>query len=134
MGFKAVANHAPVVLSYVNESTAADRILFVADRNYEVVTVAESHSVVAASATLDIKKAASGVAPASGTTILAAVFAADSTINIPVIKRAGVGEALTAARFIAPGDVLALDVTGTLTGYLGSITIVLKPLPNLDQY
>lgn len=134
MGFKAVANHAPVVLSYPNESTHADRIVFVADRNYEVVTIAESHSVVAASATIDVKKCATGVAPASGVSMLAAVFAADSTVNTPIIKRAGVGAALNGNRFIAPGDVIALDVTGTLTGHLGSITLVLKPLPNLDQY
>lgn len=101
----------------------ADQPLYVADQNVRLISVKEVHSVVAASATLQLRKCSSGTAPASGTALLAATTAADSTINIPLTP------ALTttqADRYFVPGQFLALDVTGTLTGYQGTISIVLE--------
>lgn len=132
MAFKAVAQHAPVVLAFQFQAAPADGILWVADRHYELVDVWESHSATASSATLMLEKAVPGTAPAAGVDLLGTAFAADSTANTPVRKRAGVGTELTGGRFFNPGDALVLDVTGTLTAYRGALTVVFRPLPARD--
>lgn len=111
-----------ITLSFTALSPA-DQPLFVAGNNLRLREVREVHSVVAASATLQLRKCTSGTAPASGTALLTAALAADSTVNIPVsgtlVTTAGVQE-------FKPGDFLALDASGTLTDYQGAITVVFE--------
>ena len=132
MSFKAVANHAPVIVTcHFTAGEAADKQFFVADRAYEVMEVVEVHRVAgAASSTGDLKKCASGTAAASGTSVLASTFALDSTADTPVHKHVANGGLSTTAGVtsIARGDSLAVDVTGTVTAYEGVFQVVLKPV------
>jgi hypothetical protein len=127
MAFKAVAKHAPVIVTVKFPANPADQQMFVADRDYRLLEVIEVHRVAgAASSTAMLEKCASGVAPASGVDLLTAAFALDSTVDVPVSKY-GVG--LTAGAALIPrGTAIALDVTGTLTSYVGTYTLVLKPV------
>ena len=132
MSFKAVAKHAPVIITaHFTAGEAADKQFFVADRDYEVVEVIEVHRVAgAASSTLDVNRCASGTAAASGTTVLASDFATDSTADTPVHKHVGNGGLATtvAARTLSRGQSLAADFTGTITAYEGVVQVLLKPI------
>lgn len=103
--------------------TPADQHVYVARQLTKVVAVREVHSVVAASATLQLRKCTSGTAPASGVAILTSALLADSTINIPV---SGALTSTNANLQLQPGNTIALDVTGTLTNYQGAITLTLE--------
>ena len=76
----------------------------------------------AASATINLKKAPSGTAAASGTALLASAFAADATTNT---NATGALTTTAADLSLAAGDSICLDVTGTLTSGTGVITLEL---------
>lgn len=127
MGMKQVANRAPVIITapVIAAASIVDAPVFVADRDYELLEVRETHSVAgAASSTLQIRHAASGTAPASGTALLNAALALDSTANTPV---RGTLTTTLADLQIARGRSIALDFTGTVTAYVGVVQLVLQP-------
>jgi hypothetical protein len=111
-------------------STSVDNVFFISDGNYEVISVAVVQSGLGAgSSTLDVMKCDGTDAPASGTTILAAVFALDSTANTPVVKNAASGLTATIAdRKLASGDRLSVDLSGTISSLVGNLTVGLKRL------
>lgn len=101
-------------------ASIADCDLFIADTDYEIVCVEESHGTAGSdggAVTLDVKKATGTTAIASGTTMLASTFNLKSTANTPVRKNlSGGGLTLTLAnRRLARGNRLGLDFSGTLT-------------------
>jgi hypothetical protein len=112
-----------ITLSFALATTPPDQPLFVAGNYLRLREVREVHSVVAASATLQLRKCASGTAPASGTALLSSTLAADSTVNVPL---SGTIDTTAGVADFTPGQFLALDVTGTLTGYQGAITVVFE--------
>jgi len=133
MGLKAIARLAPVLVQYrTSAGEAADVHIFVADRDYEIMDVRETHSVVGAgSSTLDVGISASGTAPASLTTALSSTFALDSTVNVPVQAT------LTATlgnRLIDKGEQLSVNLTGTVTNLESSVSVILKPIRNNSSY
>jgi len=90
-------------------------IIFVARHPIEIMRITETHSTAGSDAgtvTLDVKKAGSGVAIASGTTLLTSTFNLKSTANTPVIKE---GVNLSANRVLKEGDRIGLVSSGTLT-------------------
>ncbi len=97
-------------------ATAANYgIFFTARHPIEVMRVTETHAVAgndAGAVTLDVKKAGSGVAIASGTTILGSTFSLKSTANTPISKES---VNLSSARVLKEGDRLGLVTSGTLT-------------------
>lgn len=97
-------------------ATAANYgIFFIARHPVEVMRVTETHAVAGTHAdavTLDVKKAGSGVAIASGTSILSSTFSLKSTANTPILKES---VNLSSARVLEEGDRLGLVVSGTLT-------------------
>lgn len=100
---------------------------------YEVVEVIESHTVAGtdgSAVTVDVKRCASAVAPASGDTVLGSTFNLKSTANTPVSKTKASGLASTqASRTIVAGQRLCLDFSGALTALAGfNIVVVLKQL------
>lgn len=111
-----------------------DANVFIADADYEVDRVQEVHSVAgAASSTLDVKKCTGTTAPASGTSVLSSTFALDSTANTVVSKTLGSGLTATQAdRRLTTGDRLALDWTGTVTAYVGTVAIYLKRIQSAN--
>ena len=131
---KAIAKLAPVVLTIHNPLNAdnVDQNVFIADRDYTVESVAESHAVAgndAGAVTLDVKKAEGTTAIASGTTVLASTFDLKGTANTVVTKnRPNGGVVTTPVATLNAGDRLGIDVTGTITTLAGvCVTIVLRP-------
>ena len=127
MGIKAIARLAAVHIPYtISAGEAADCQIFVADQDYEIMDVRETHSIVGAgSSTLDVGVSASGTAPASLTTALSSTFALDSTVNVPV--QATLPSTL-ATRKVDKGEQISLNWTGTVSAYEGAVHIVLKPI------
>jgi len=90
-------------------------IIFTARHPIEVMRITETHAVAGSDAgavTLDVKKAGSGVAIASGITLLSSTFNLKSTANTPVTKE---GVNLSNDRILIEGDRIGLVVSGTLT-------------------
>lgn len=142
MGLKgrALAWQAPVRLSFTFPTnaailTAGDTPAFIADADYELESVAERHETIGGdggAVTLDIVKvSASGVAVGAGTSMLASTFDLKSTANTNVRKdrtAGGLSTTRTATR-LAKGNVLGINLTGTLTNVTGvCVTIVLQPI------
>lgn len=101
-----------------------DQPMFIADRAYRVVSIIGRTLGTAASATGVIKKAPSGTAIGSGTALHSSSFAFDGTTNTNQVLTLST---TTADLDIASGDSIGIDVTGTLTGATGCITILLAP-------
>lgn len=114
--------------------TAVDTLLFVADRDYEIVEVSESHLTAGSdggAVTLDVKKSSSGTAFTAGTSVLASTFDLKSTASTPVRKTVGNGGIASSrvTRTLLAGQQLGIDFTGTMTAVAGGgITVVLIPL------
>ncbi len=135
MSLKAVAKRAPVVLAIQlpTNGDAIDQDIFIADRAYRVVEVRESHGTKGTdtgAVTLDVKKATGTTAIASGTTVLASTFDLKGTINTVVTKSIDNGGLVsTPVGYLAAGDRLGLDITGTTTALAGvALTVVLEPV------
>ena len=133
MGLKSVAKRAPVVVTFKKDPTIdTDALVFVADRDYEVISVSEAHSATDAAATLDVKRVASGGASITGgTSVLASTFDLGTTALTPVVKsvvNGGVSGTLS-TRIVQAGEQLGLDFGGTLnTTSDACVTIVLSPV------
>lgn len=131
---KAVAKRAPVVVSVSLplNGDAVDQNVFIADREYTVEAVRESHAVAGSdvgAVTLDVKKATGTTAIASGTTVLGSTFDLKGTANTVVTKtRANAGVVSTPVATLSAGDRLGFDITGTTTAVAGvCVSIVLNP-------
>lgn len=131
--FKSVAALAPIRLTYVQTAaagTAPDAFIFVnptgSGEYFEVVEASSIYDVAGgASAAADLKIAPSGTALASGTTALSAAFDLTLTARTP---RVATLTSTAANRIIKPGDSLAVDTSGTLTGLTGLVVqVTLRP-------
>lgn len=131
---KAVARLAPFRVSYTQvaaSATAPDAYLFVnptgSGEYFELVELAYNYSVLGGSgAVADLKVAPSGTALASGTSALVSTLDLTATANIP---RKGVLSGTKAKLLIKPGDSLAIDTGGTLTGLAGLvINVLIRPI------
>lgn len=116
------AGNSFVVTYRYGAATEADGPIFTAIRACRVLSAICRVLGTAASATIDLKKAPSATAAASGTSLLASPFAADATTNT---NTTGTLSATAAALSLAAGDSICLDVTGTLTSATGVITVEL---------
>jgi hypothetical protein len=120
-----------VVLTTELLAASVDKWLFVADRAYIVTSVGEIHSVAGgAAAAVRPRKitaastAAPGAVVAAGITeITSAAIDLTTTANT---SQAGALSATASDFTLAVGDKIGLDFSGTLTGLVGSLTIVLK--------
>ncbi len=132
--FKSVASLAPVRVAYVQTAaagTAPDAVIFInptsSGEYFEIVEVSYNYDVVGgASAAADVKIVPSGTALASGTTALSAT--ADLTATARTVRKATL-TTTAANRVVKPGDSVAVDTSGTLTGLTGlGIVVTLKPI------
>lgn len=132
--FKSVANHAPRLASYVQTAaagTAPDAFIFInptsSGEYFEIAEVSYVYDVVGgASCAADVKIVPSGTALASGTTALSA--AADLTATARTPRKATL-TSTAANRVVKPGDSVAVDTSGTLTGLTGLVVMVtIKPI------
>lgn len=106
---------------------AADvaKTFFTAPHDCKVVNAYERHVTVAGQAgTLQIEKAGTGVAPGSGTVVLASAFDLTSTANTPV----KINALTTSAATLIAGDTLGLKLaSGAATSYaLGTLTVTME--------
>lgn len=112
-------------------AASVDNDVWVADGDYEVVEFAETHSVVGgAAAAVRPRKITDTSAPgaAAGATVKELTTAnIDLTASINTVRRPTL-TATKADRKFKRGDRLALDFSGTLTGLVGQVTVVLKKL------
>ncbi len=106
----------------------ATQPFFIADRDYEVADVLETHSTAGTdvgSVTLDIQIDRGTTAPGSGATVLGSTFNLKSTANTTVENAPSTTRS---ARFLSAGDRLSAVYTGTLTSLAGELaTVVLIP-------
>jgi hypothetical protein len=132
--FKAIAQLAPVIARYVQTQaagTAVDNYIYVnptsSGEYFEVVEVRFVYDVAGgASAAADVKVVPSGTALASGTTALSAACDLTQTARVPYKATL---TSTAANRIVKPGDCLAIDTSGTLTGLVSLVVeVVLKPL------
>ena len=110
-------------------------VFFIATRPTEVLEVQEVHSVAGTNGspvTLDVEKLTGTTAPGAGDTILGSTFDLKSTANTVVTKE-GPTE-LSSDRQLAPGDRLALVVSGTLTALKGVCVTLYCKNPTQGDY
>lgn len=99
---------------------------------YEVVEVIERHETIGTNGgavTMDIVKAADGVAVAGATTLLQSTFNMKSTAATLVRKTVANSGLVVAqgTRTLTPGQTLGVDFTGTMTALAGvSVTVVMR--------
>lgn len=121
-------------------ASMVDSNCFYADKPWEVIGVEEVHATAGTdvgAVTLDVKKCTGTQAPSAGATVLGTTFDMKGTINTVVKKTLGNGGLTTtaASRFLAAGDRLALDFTGTVTALAGvQVMITLRPVGPKSSY
>jgi hypothetical protein len=115
------------ILDYQFGASSVDDNIFIADRAYRVLSIAEVHAVAgndAGAVTLQLRKCTGTQAPSAGAALTTATFNLKSTANTVVTATL---TATTADLALAAGDRLAADFTGTLTALAGGVvTIVLE--------
>jgi hypothetical protein len=103
-------------------------IFWIAPYGCEVVGVKVRFSAASSSGTVDVKKAPSGTAIGSGTSVLSAVVSTAGAANTNV---AGALNATVANRQLAAGDALGIVAGGTLTSLADLVVAVeLKRRPD----
>lgn len=111
-------------------AASVDKWVFVADRAYQVVAIKEIHSVVGGSAAAVRPRkvtdtSAPGAAASATVKELCASLDLTTTANTLV---SGTLSATASDLQLAAGNAIGLDFSGTLTGLVGSLTIVLKAI------
>lgn len=118
-----------IVVTATLLAASVDTDVFIADRAYKVIGVRESHSVVGgASAAVRPRKitdtsapgAAAGATVKELTTAAVDLTAAVNTVVTPTLS------ATAADLTLAAGNRISLDFSGTLTGLVGFIEIILE--------
>lgn len=114
-------------------AASVDKHIFVAPFACRVVSAREIHSVVGgASAAVRLRKVTDTSAPgaAASTTVkeLAAAFDLTATANTTQVATLVAAAALqpNSDFYLAAGDKLCLDFSGTLTGLVGLLTVSIK--------
>lgn len=106
-------------------SSSSLTIIWRAPYPCQVVAIVERHSVVGGGgATASYAKVAAGVAPGAGVGLQAAVFDLTATVNTEQTATLGSDAICT----MAVGDCIARILSGTLTGLVGFVSIVIKRL------
>lgn len=121
--------------------TAPNVVAFIADADYEVLDVAESHGTLGtdgSAVTLDVAKCTGTQTPAQGVSMLTTTFNLKATINTVVRKSQASGLIISSGKSklqITKGDRIAIVLAGTLTAVTGvNVTIVLKPTKKKGSY
>lgn len=114
--------YTPVDVRAELNAAAVDKFIFTAlEGVWRPLRVAEAHSAVGgAGANVQVVYCPGSGAIGSGTAQLTAVL--DLTVAAPVIRY---GTLIASPNLLFPGDSLALDFSGTLTGLSGLLTVQL---------
>lgn len=116
-----------VAASINYDANTPDRTFFVADRAYIIKSIRGRVDVAGTggACTAQIRKTASGTAPASGTVV--------HTSSFNLVGTANSNQTLTLSStasdlLMAAGDALSYDLTGTATSAVGNITVLMSPV------
>jgi hypothetical protein len=116
-------------------AASVDEWVFIADADYEVVSVRHLARVAGSNGsavTADIMKTGTDTtAPASGTSVMAAADSIDLKATADTLASPAVSTT-RATRRITTGDRLGINYTGTLTAAVGLITINLKRIQSAN--
>lgn len=114
----------PVTLPYT--ATIVDCTMFTADRPYVVKAIRGRVDVAGTggACTAVIRKAASGTAITSGTALHTGSFNLVGTVNT---QQALTLSTTASDLLLAAGDSICLDLTGTATSAVGSLSVTLNP-------
>ena len=108
------------------EATTPSKHIFIADRKYTVESIKEIHSVVGgASANAKLRRITDTSAPgaaASATVVELITAGLDLTTTINTVVTGTL-----ATSTLNAGEKLSLFMSGTLTGLVGVVTVVLEP-------
>ncbi len=110
------------VVQTIPLTSATDANIFIADRNYKLLSLEVAYAAAAGGAlTLDLKKCTGTTAPASGASMLASPVNLNGAINtlIPASLTATVGNLR-----LADGDRAALDFTGSVGSLAGAVAVI----------
>ena len=124
-----------VCFNYSAAAETVDTWLFVADTDYEIVSIKLIPRVAGSdgsAVTADIMKASGTTAPASGTTVLSAVDSFNLKGTADTLQT-GTLAASQATRRLAANDRLGVNFTGTLTAAVGYIQINLKRIQSANS-
>lgn len=115
--------HDKVMVTVPLIATTPDTVVFLVNEGrWQVASVTEVHTVVGSTnAAVDIMACSGTTAPESGTTQLGAAIDLTATIN--VVQNPAL---ISSPTVLGPGDRLALDMDGTLTGLVGLLMIMMK--------
>lgn len=120
-----------VIVTHQLLAASVDQDMWVADRAYLVTSIRESHAVIGgSSAAVAPRKITDTSVPGATASATVLELLATPAIGLETTKDTSVAPALVAASAsltFAAGDRLALNFSGTLTGLVGSITVVLQP-------
>lgn len=107
-------------------ASSVSKHVFIADRNYVVESITEIHSVVGgAAANAKLRRITDTSAPgaaASGTVVEFITAGLDLTTTVNTVVTGTL-----ASTTLNAGEKLALFMSGTLTGLVGSVTVTLAP-------
>ena len=111
-------------------AASVDKWLFIADAPYRVRAISESHSVVSTSGTARLRKVTDTSAPgaAASSTVLelhTANFDLSAGVAVNTTTDAALALALADIQ-LADGDKIGVNMGGTLTGLVGTITLQLE--------
>ena len=107
-----------------NATDATNQVVFTAPYDCEIVSVQARHRVASTSGTMDVVKAASAVAVASGTSLLTATMSSAGTADTNV---SGTLVSTIGGKAIPKGQSLGLIFGGTLTNLLDlDVTVVVR--------
>ena len=120
-------------LSYSFEAaTAVSRVIFVAKAAFRLTSVAVNFETTSTSGTVRPRKITADVVAANaaaGATVLELTTAAISLSGVASTLVGGTLSATASDRIFKPGDKLALNFAGTLTGLVGCVVqLELQPL------
>lgn len=123
-GGNIIQNAEPIVI-YASATTVSQAV-FIADGNYELVSVQEVHTTASSSGTLQIEKLTTTTAPGSGTVMLTGTISLAGTANTVL---SGTLVTNNATLRLASGNRLGIVIAGTMTSLAGSvIQITLKKI------
>ena len=117
-----------VFINIYATATDATRGIWIADADYELVSLRSRFTTASTSGTLMISKAPSGTAVGTNTDMLTATVALSGTANT---NASGTPHGTKATRTILRGQALVAEIAGTMTNLAGHFaTVALKALDN----
>jgi hypothetical protein len=110
-----------IALVFQLTASSVSEQVFIADGDFELVSVERAFRVASTSGTLDVEKLTGTTAPGSGTSMLTGTVSLAGAANTVV---AGTVHGTQATRRVTDGDRIGLKIGGTMTNLAGCAVVV----------